>query len=404
MRICVLGGDGYLGWPTAMRFAVNGADVLVVDNFAKRSWERACGVAPLVTVPALDERIAVWNRTTAARSLRPIDMAVCDLSSDHDALCAIFARFRPDTIIHYAEQPSAPYSMANAARAVETQCNNVAGTLNLIFAMRDTCPDAHLIKLGTLGEYGTPNIDIEEGWLDVEHNGRRDRVLFPKRPGSFYHLSKVHDSANLEFACRAFDLRVTDLNQGIVYGIETPEMSHAPGLHTSFHYDSVFGTVINRFVVEAVIGERLTVYGGGQQQRGIIDIRDTLRCVELSARNPAARGEFRVFNQLTEQFRLEDIAARVVHAAATLGIRAEVTHLANPRTEAEDHHYVVRHERLLGLGLEPHLLSEQTLIGMLRYVARHSDHLIRDSLLPGIDWRTGEHTIEPVAPAQGATG
>jgi UDP-sulfoquinovose synthase len=389
MRVCILGGDGYLGWPTAMYLANRGHDVSLVDNLAKRAWEAKCGVRPLKPLPSLFERVRSWNHVAAKTGRKPLRAVAIDIANGYPALVAEIANFRPDTIIHYAEQPSAPYSMSSQATAVETQRNNVLGTLNVMFAMREHCPDAHLVKLGTLGEYGTPNIDIEEGWLDVEHNGRRDRVLFPKRPGSFYHLSKVHDSANLEFGCRIWNMRVTDLNQAVVYGIETDEVALAPDLHTSFHYDSVFGTVINRFIVQAVIGMPLTVYGKGQQTRGVINIRDTLRCVELAALNPARPGEFRVFNQVTQQFSMNELAGMVIEAAAQKGIRVEAKHIANPRTELEQHYYNVKHRALENLGLEPHLLTVAVLGRMIEVVQQHKGNILRGSILPNITWQAG---------------
>ncbi len=304
MRICILGGDGYLGWPTAMYFSARGHEVFTLDNMSKRLWEAEVDAAPLFPVPYLSDRARHWQR----RGNSQIHSIIADIATDYDLLKEILGDFRPDAIIHYAEQPSAPYSMMSRVAAVRTQQNNVIGTLNVMFAMRESIPDSHLIKLGTMGEYGTPNIDIEEGWLDVEHKGRRDRMLYPKKAHSLYHLSKVHDSHNLEFACRVWGLRVTDLNQGVVYGVDTSEMAGTAELMTSFHYDDIFGTVINRFVVQAVAGMPLTVYGGGGQTRGYLNIRDTLRCVELAALNPPETGEFRVFNQFTEQFSIIDIA------------------------------------------------------------------------------------------------
>ncbi|HLY56685.1 MAG TPA: NAD-dependent epimerase/dehydratase family protein [Stellaceae bacterium] len=388
-RICILGGDGYLGWPTAMSFAAKGHRVLVVDDGIKRRWEAEVAARPLVAIPPLSERAKLWNRMAFQRGAGQIDCATLNVASDPEVLEEVLAGFRPATIIHYAEQPSAPFSMASRDKAVRTQHNNVVGTLNLVFAVHARLPDAHIVKLGTLGEYGTPNIDIEEGWLDLEHNGRRDRVLFPKKPGSIYHLSKVHDSANLEFACRVYNLRVTDLNQGVVYGIETDQTALAEGLHTSFHYDAVFGTVLNRFIVQAALGLPLSIYGRGHQRRGFLDIRDTLRCVDLAASNPAKRGEFRVFNQLTEQFSIRELAERVTAAGRAEGLDVEVRHLDNPRVEAEDHYYNVRHSGLMQLGLEPHLLSIELLRGMIRTVVEHRHAIDQSSLHPQIAWRTG---------------
>ena len=291
MRVLVLGGDGYLGWPTALHLSECGHEVAVADNFVRRQYDHEMGVESLVPIEPLHTRIDVWKDHTGHH----IEAFVVDLT-DAEATADMVGRFRPDTIIHFAEQRSAPYSMIDRRHAVYTQYNNVIGTLNVLFAIQETDPEIHLVKLGTMGEYGTPNIDIEEGWLDVTHNGRSDRVLYPKRPGSFYHLTKVHDSHNIEFACRVWGLRATDLNQGIVYGQETSQTALDPRLATRFDYDAIFGTVLNRFVIQAVLREPLTVYGSGGQMRGIIDIRDTVECLRLTTEKPAERGEYRVLS------------------------------------------------------------------------------------------------------------
>jgi UDP-sulfoquinovose synthase len=388
-----LGGEGYLGWPTALHFSARNHDVLMVDNFVKRKWERSCGARPLQPIARIEQRIKHWHAT--GRSDRPIRFKFCDISRHYEELRRLLEDFEPDTIIHYAEQPSAPFSMRSQKIAGETQRNNILGTLNLIFAIREACPEAHIVKLGTMGEYGTPNIDIEEGWLEVEHNGRRDRMLYPKRPGSFYHLSKVHDSANLEFACRIWDLRVTDLNQGVVYGMFTDEISAGSGLHTSFHYDSTFGTVLNRFIVQALSGVPLTVYGSGQQTRGFLNIRDTLGCVELATLSPARPGEFRVFNQFTEQFTVLQLATAVVKAARSLGCRVTVGRIDNPRVELDNHYYNAKHQALMDLGLQPHLLSEEVLVEMLEAVARETETIDRACILPTVRWRSTDTDFVP---------
>ena len=384
MRILILGGDGYLGWPTALHFSRRGDEVAVVDNFAKRQWEFEEGIEPLLPISPLHRRVRLW-RESAGKDIR---IFVCDLLNHH-LLYRVLAEFKPDTIIHYAEQPSAPYSMQSRNNAVYTQQNNIVGTLNLLFAIQSNCPDAHLIKLGTMGEYGTPNIDIEEGWLRLTHNGRQDTVLFPKRPGSVYHLSKVHDSGNLEFACRVWDMRATDLNQGVVYGLETDEAPFASELRTSFHYDDVFGTVLNRFLVQAAIGEPLTVYGKGGQTRGFLNMRDTIQCVALAADHPAERGEFRVFNQFTEQFSVNMLAEKVVAAAARAGGTAKINHLANPRLEAEEHYYNAKHTKLFDLGLQPHLLDDATLDHMFETVCKHKVRVDRSVIMPRVRWHSG---------------
>jgi len=277
--------------------------------------------------------------------------------------------------------------MIDRKHAVFTQVNNVVGTLNLLFALREFQPDCHLIKLGTMGEYGTPNIDIEEGYITIEHNGRRDTVPYPKQPGSFYHLSKVHDSHNIMFACKAWGLRATDLNQGVVYGTMTDEVARGEGLINRFDYDEVFGTVLNRFCVQAAIGHPLTVYGKGGQTRGFLDIRDTVRCVEIACLNPAARGECRVFNQFTEQFSVLDLAHMVQAAGEKLGLTIEVDHLPDPRVEAEEHYYNAKHSKLIELGLEPHLLSNSLLDSLMNVALQYRDRVDPAVMMPRINWR-----------------
>ena len=379
MRVLVLGGDGYLGWPTALHLSASGHDVAVADNFVRRQYDHEMGVESLVPIEALHTRVAAWEEVSG----RAIDAFTVDLT-DAETTTEMVATFRPDTIIHFAEQRSAPYSMIDRRHAVYTQYNNVVGTLNLMFAMQEVDPDIHLVKLGTMGEYGTPNIDIEEGWLDVVHKGRRDRVLYPKRPGSFYHLTKVHDSHNIEFACRVWGLRATDLNQGIVYGQETSETALDPRLATRFDYDAIFGTVLNRFVIQAVLREPLTVYGSGGQMRGIIDIRDTVECLRLTTETPAERGEYRVFNQLTELMTVADIAKVV---ATTYPEATDVEYLDNPRVEAEDHYYNVTHQGLVDLGLDAHLLSTTLIDSMFAITERHRHRVNRAALRPLVDWR-----------------
>jgi UDP-sulfoquinovose synthase len=333
MRVLVLGGDGYCGWPTALHLSARGHVVGILDSFVRRLWDHELGVESLTPVRPLRERVALWEELTGVR----IPVFVAD-AQNHDALTAAIADFEPDAVVHFAEQRAAPYSMIDRAHAVFTQVNNVVGTLNLLFALHELRPDCHLVKLGTMGEYGTPDIDIEEGFLEVHHRGRRDVLPYPKQPGSFYHLSKVHDSHNVMFCCRAWGLRATDLNQGIVYGTVTDETSRHPGLVTRFDYDDVFGTALNRFCVQAAIGHPLTVYGTGGQTRGFLDIRDTIRCIELAILHPPAAGEYRVFNQFTEQFSIGELAERVRAAAADVGLAVTIAQLVNPRIEREAHY------------------------------------------------------------------
>jgi len=385
MRILILGGDGYLGWSTAMYFSQRGHDVAVVDNFLRRRMHLERGTDSLTPITSLRERVRVWQELTG----RTITLHTGDLL-DWDFVERVFREFQPETVIHYGEIPSAPYSMIDVHHAVQTHQNNVIGTLHVLYAMRDLTPDAHLVKLGTMGEYGTPNIDIEEGYIAINHNGRTDTLPFPKQPGSMYHLTKVHDSHNIHFACRIWGLRATDLNQGVVYGIETAESQIDDRLLTRFDYDEAFGTALNRFCVQAVVGIPLTLYGKGHQTRGYLDIRDTLQCVELTTLNPPPAGKMRVFNQFTEQFSVSDLAYAVQKAAAHLGYNVEIAHYENPRIEMEEHYYNAKHTALLDLGLKPHYLSDTLVESMISRVAQFKDRIITDAILPRIRWKSGE--------------
>jgi UDP-sulfoquinovose synthase len=382
MKIGVLGGDGYCGWATALHLSAKGHSVAIVDNFARRQWDHELGVQTLTPVRPLSERLRIWQQLTG----KSIELFVGDVT-DYEFLASTIQAFEPDAVIHFAEQRAAPYSMIDRKHAVFTQVNNVVGTLNLLFALRELQPECHLVKLGTMGEYGTPNIDIEEGYIDIEHNGRKDTLPFPKQPGSFYHLSKVHDSHNMMFACKIWKLRATDLNQGVVYGTTTDETLYDDALINRFDYDEVFGTVLNRFCAQAAVGHPLTVYGQGGQTRGFLDIRDTVRCVELACLYPAAPGECRVFNQFTEQFSVLEIAELVKAAGNKLGLDVEIDRIADPRVESEQHYYNAKHSRLLDLGLKPHFLSDSLLDSLMNIALRYRDRIDVSMFLPQVDWR-----------------
>ncbi len=396
LTVLVLGGDGYLGWPTAMYFSARGHTVAIVDNLQKRQMEEEVGGEPLFPRPPLQRRVKFWNSFGQGQPITLPPGNVINIATNGPALIDFVQRFKPDVIIHYAEQPSAPYSMWSRSRAVNTVVNNSAGTINVLFAIRElkrkTGKEAHLVKLGTMGEYGTPNIDIEEGWLEINHNGRSDRLPFPKLPGSFYHASKVADSAYIEFACRAWGIRATDLNQGVVYGINTDETVLHRHLVTSFHYDHVFGTAFNRFIVQAVAEVPLTVYGSGTQTRGYLNIRDTLQCVALAAQNPPEAGEFRVFNQFTEQFSVLDLAEKVKRVGNALGLTVFIDHISNPRVEKEAHYYNAKNTGLISLGLEPHLLTNEVIAEMLQKVITAQQTIDRSVIVPQILWRPAEET------------
>jgi UDP-sulfoquinovose synthase len=386
MRICVLGGDGYCGWATALYLSKRGHQVAIIDNFLRRQWDHEVGAQTLTPIRPLAERLRVWRELTG----RTIEFFCGDVT-DYDFLFSTIDAFRPDAMVHFAEQRAAPYSMIDRKHAVFTQVNNVVGTLNVLFAIQELVPDCHLVKLGTMGEYGTPNIDIEEGYIRIQHNGRTDVLPFPKQPGSFYHLSKVHDSHNMMFACKIWGLRATDLNQGVVYGTVTDEVSLDEALINRFDYDSIFGTVLNRFCVQAASGHPLTVYGKGGQTRGFLDIRDTVRCIEIACLNPAAPGECRVYNQFTEQFSVLDLAQMVKTAAGEMGLPVTIDHMPTPRVEAEEHYYNAKHSKLIDLGLRPHYLSDSLIDSLMNIAMKYQDRIDMSVFHPQVEWRNSRN-------------
>ena len=388
MRILVLGGDGYLGWPQSLYLSSKGHDVTIFDNLARRHFDLERGFDSLLSIQTAHERIAAWK----AVSGRQIQLVIGD-TMDYDALARAFQAAQPEAVVHFAEQRSAPYSMIDRQHAVYTQANNVIGTLNVLYAIKDFAPDCHLVKLGTMGEYGTPNIDIEEGFIEIHHKGRSDVLPYPKQPGSMYHLSKVHDSHNIMFCCKIWGLRATDLNQGVVYGVETDETLQDARLATRFDYDQIYGTALNRFCVQAAVGYPLTVYGKGHQTRGYINLRDTIRCIELAILSPPREGEYRVFNQFTEQFSLLDLAELVVRQGREFGLEARIQHLTNPRVEAEQHYYNAAHTRLLELGLEPHFLNGIVLQSLIELAIQQRERIDSKLILPTVNWRATKNEV-----------
>lgn len=394
MRIVILGGDGYLGWPTAMYFSKRGYDITVVDNYFRRNACTELDVGMLYAVPTLVERAKIWFEHTGLE----IKVVIVDLT-DPEAMRDLFngrvqyawplnSNFSgmPETVIHYAEQPSAPYSLLNYKYANITLSNNLLVTNNLMFALRDFSPQTHVVHIGTMGEYGTPNIDIEEGWLDIEHKGRKDRFLFPRQASSLYHTTKIMDTDLMWFGVRMWNLKITDLMQGPVYGIETEETLLDDRLRTIFNYDEIFGTVVNRFITQAVVGYPLTVYGQGGQTRGYLNIKDTLQCVLLSAENPAKQGELRIFNQIMETFSVRELADMTRKAGQKLGYDVEIKSIENPRKEAEEHYYNPNYQGLLDIGVKPHYLTEEVMEGMFKIVAQHKDTIRKDVIFRGVKW------------------
>ena len=381
MKILILGGDGYLGWPTAMHLSAQGHQVAVVDNYLRRSLCRAENVEPLIEVPNLHQRTALWEAAAGCR----MPVFIGDLRQ-WDFIEDVFRQFTPQAIVHYAEQPAAPYSMLNRSAATLTLRNNIEVTANLIFAVQQFTPQAHIVKLGTMGEYGTPDIDIEEGWLEVDHKGRRQKFLYPRQAGSLYHTTKIMDTDLLWFYVRTWDLRVTDLMQGPVYGIFTAENRSDEDLYPFLNYDELFGTVLNRFVVQAVADYPMTVYGKGGQTRGYLNINDTLNCVRLALETPAAKGELRILNQFTETFSVNQLAQKVQRVARAMGFKAEIAAVENPRKEAEEHYYNPAHTGLLDLGLEPQFLTDDVLSEMVEFAARHKNAIRPEQIFRKVSW------------------
>ncbi len=382
MRVLIIGGDGYCGWSTALHFSARDHEVTILDNLVRRRWDRELGVSTLTPIRSMPERLRAWDRLGE----RPIRFIRAD-ATDYAAICDAIVATRPDAIVNFGQQRSAPYSMIDRDHAAQTMINNTLGNLNVLWAIREYAPEAHLVKLGTMGEYGTPNIEIEEGFITIEHKGRRDTLPFPKQPGSFYHLTKVADSDQIYFACRIWGLRATDLNQGVVYGLHTEETSRAAELVNRFDYDGIFGTALNRFLVQAVLGHPLTVYGRGGQTRAFLNIADTTRCIELAVESPAPAGTFRVFNQFTQTFSVLSLAHQVERVGKTLNLNVQIDHVENPRVEREAHFYSSLNTNLLGLGLEPVLLTDEIVASMLESVRMYRARIDRTQIMPKVQWK-----------------
>lgn len=381
MRVLILGGDGYLGWPTAMYLSSKGHDVAVVDNYLRRNLCRKHDVESLFSPPNLFERVRLWGELSGKK----IEVYIGDCC-DYAFLTSSVRVFHPDTVVHYAEQPSAPFSMLNHTAANLTLTNNLQATQNIAWAMHEHVPECHLIKLGTMGVYGTPNIDIEEGWIDIQHKGRQDRFLFPRQASSFYHTTKIQDTDMLWFYVRTWGIKVTDLQQGPVYGIETDETILDDRLATLFNYDEIFGTVLNRFIVQAVVGYPLTVYGKGGQTRGYINIKDTIRCIELALQNPADTRQLNIFNQITETFSVNELAEKIARIGQERGHKGEVQHIENPRVEKEEHYYNPNYSALNNLGLEPNLLTDDVLHAIFAKVEQHKNNIQPHKIFRGVKW------------------
>ena len=382
MKVLILGADGYLGWPTCLYFSKRDHEVIAVDNYFRRNAAVELDCEALIPTPNLIQKAKIWEDISGKK----INVHIGDITN-YDFLLSIFKEYNPDVVIHFAEQPSAPYSMINRDKAAFTLQNNLITTLNIIYAVKEVNPECHIIKLGTMGEYGTPNIDIEEGWLEIEHNGRKDKFLFPRQTGSLYHTTKIQDTDMLWFYVRTWGLRVTDLMQGPVYGLSTDESDMDLRLMPNFHYDEIFGTVLNRFIVQAVAGYPLSIYGKGTQIRGFLNLRDTMQCIYLSAQQPAEHSQLRIFNQMTEPFSVNELAEKVKKVGDKLGYNVTVNSIENPRVEKEEHYYNIHYTGLMELGLKPHYLTDDVLEGIFKIVDQYKDRINKEAFFKGVKWK-----------------
>ena len=393
-HVLILGGDGYLGWPTALYFSNKGYDVTIVDNYFRRNACQELDTGMLYPVPNLIDRVKIWHKKTG----KEIKVVIEDLADteiirklfkgDIEYAWCLNKKFTgiPETVIHYAEQPSAPYSLINYKFADITLTNNLRVTNNLMWALRDYSRDTHLIKIGTMGEYGTPNIDIEEGWIEIEHKGRKDRFLYPRQASSLYHTTKIMDTDLLWFGVRTWNLRVTDLMQGPVYGIETEETKIDERLKTIFNYDEIFGTIINRFITQAVIGHPLTIYGKGGQTRGYLNIKDTLQCVHKSSLSPPKSGELNIFNQISETFSVNQLANKISHIGNKRNHKVEIKNLKNPRKELEEHYYNPVFQGLMDIGVTPSYLTDNIIEEIFQVVEKYAENIRKEVMFQGIKW------------------
>ncbi|MBT7237162.1 MAG: NAD-dependent epimerase/dehydratase family protein [Gammaproteobacteria bacterium] len=380
MKILILGADGYLGWSMTASLAKDNHELILVDNYSKRKYMEDLKRKPLYKMPLVPQRLKNLKKTNKKIIFYKTDC------SDYKKMKAIITKHKPDAVIHFAELPSAPFSMLNNKYGWETLQNNLQSTFNLIHCIKDIIPDCHIIKLGTMGEYGTPNIDIEEGWLNINHNNRKDKFLYPRQGSSLYHMSKIMDTDLIWFYVRNYDLNVTDLMQGPVYGIYHDEFEKEDILAPTFTYDDIFGTVLNRFIVQAVAETPLTVYGSGAQIRGYINVVDTIKCIKLTLKNRPQNGELAIYNQFTEQFSVRQLAQLVKKSLKAININATISNIANPRIEKEKHYYNAKNSNIEKLGLKPLKLSPKVIIDIAKYVNKHKDRIDKRIIKPKVNW------------------
>ncbi len=383
MRVFIAGMDGYLGWSLAVHLANRGHEVEGVDLYLRRRWVAEMGSHSVTPIRSMPERLAAFKE----RFGKDLCFKEGDLK-DYKVVKKCFEEFQPDAIVHVGEMPSAPYSMIDVDHCIFTQTNNLVGTLNILFAMKEVCPNVHLLKLGTMGEYGTPNIDIPEGFFNIEYRGRKDTLPFPRQAGSWYHWTKVHDSNNIMFACKIWGLRSTDIMQGVVFGTRIDGFEDDERLLTRFDIDQCFGTTVNRYCAEAVIGHPITPFGKGLQKRGFLPLKDSMQCLTLAIENPPQVGEYRVFNQFEEVYSVNELAQKVKRVGDKLGLDVAIRNIENPRKEMEEHYYNPDHSHLLDLGYQPTHDVEKEIEIILHELIKHQERIVavKDVLMPDIRW------------------
>jgi len=397
MKVFIAGVDGYLGWTLAQYLAARDHDVCGVDLYLRRDWVAEMGSQSATPIYRMTERLKAFKE----RFGKNLEFRKGDLR-DYNFVLTCLRVFTPDAIVHLGEMPSAPYSMIDVQHCVFTQMNNLTSTLNILYAMKEVCPQAHLVKLGTMGEYGTPNIDIPEGFFTIEYQGRIDTLPFPRQAGSWYHQTKVHDSNNIMFACKIWGLCSTDIMQGVVFGTRIDEMGNDERLLTRFDFDQCFGTAINRYCAQAVIEEPLSPFGKGHQKRGFLPLRDSMQCLTLAIENPPSKGQYRVFNQFEEVYDVSELAEKVKKVGDEFNLNVEVVHMENPRKEMEEHYYNPDHQHLLNLGYKPTHDIEQEMRIMMKDLIKYKGRIEarKEALIPDIRWDGTRRKVSYLSTAQ----
>ncbi len=394
MKIAVLGGDGFCGWPASLHLSDIGHDVVIVDNLSRRAIDKELGAESLTPIASIEQRLAAWKEISG----KDIGFRQIDVAQDFEALLSFITEFEPDAIIHFAEQRAAPYSMKNQRTKRYTVDNNVNATHNLLVAIVESGLDIHVIHLGTMGVYGygTAGMKIPEGYLDIQVDAGdsgvvEQQILYPTNPGSVYHMTKVLDQSLFAYYAKNDELRVTDLHQGIIWGTHTPQTQRDERLINRFDYDGDYGTVLNRFLMQAAVGYPLTVHGTGGQTRAFIHIQDMVKCIQLAVENPPAKGErVKIFNQMTETHRVRDLAELIGKISG-----AEVQMVPNPRKESAENELHVANDTFIGLGLEPTYLAEGLLQEVEDVARKYADRADRSKIPARSLWTKEQHEGVP---------